>query len=163
MVTIKSFLKVRDDLVRVEEFTGPVTDEHYIEGAIELSVDGRPILTSAMVDYIDQLWAYLATGLGEVVAGKEFSTCYPDMPLEIILQPLGDRVKIMIRGPSGKHNADAFVALDDLLRAMTSEGKLFFELLRPFVPSHRASYDLSIADLAAVAGHLREREPRETS
>lgn len=158
MVTVKSFLKVGDNLVPVEEFTGPIVDEDYIEGAIELSVDRKPILTREMVDYVDQLWAYLARGLGEVVAGREFSTYYPDMPLQIVLQPLGDRVKIMTRSRSGKRDADASVALDDLLRAMTSEGKLFFDMLRPFAPSNRVTYDLSIADLAALAGHLRERE-----
>jgi len=155
MVTVKSFLKAGEDLVPVEEFSGPIADEYYIEGAIELSVDNRPILTRAMVDYVDQLWAYLTTGLDDVVAGREFSTYYPDMPLQIVLQPLGNRVKIMTRSRSGKYDADASAALDDLVQALTSGGKLFFESLRPFAPSHRATYDRNIADLAALVGRLR--------
>lgn len=157
MVIVKSFLKAGDDLVPVEEFTGSIADEDYIEGAIELSVDNKPILTRAMVDYVDQLWAYLTTGLDEVMAGREFSTYYPDMPLQVVLQPQGNRVKIMTRSRSGKYDADALAALGDLVRALTSEGKLFFESLRTFAPSHRTMYDRNIVDLVALAERLRER------
>ena len=156
MVTIKSFLKVGNNLVPVEEFAGPILDEDYIEGAIELSVDHRPILTREMVDYVDQLWAYFARGLREVAAGREFSTNYPDMPLKIVLQPQGDRVKLMIRSRSGKRDADVSVSLYDLLQAMISEGKVFFEKLRPLAPGNQASYDLSVADLMALTGYRRE-------
>jgi hypothetical protein len=86
------------------------------------------------------------------VAGREFSTNYPDMPLKIVLQPQGERIRLLIRSRSGKRDADVSVALDELLCAMISEGKLFFEKLRPFAPSNHASYDLSVADLAALAG-----------
>jgi len=151
MVTVKTFIKVDDGLVPVEEFTGPVLDEDYIEGAIELSVDRKPILVREMIDYVDQLWAYLIRGLGEVVAGREFSTNYPDMPLKIVLQPHGDRIRIMLRSRSGKWDADVSVVLDELLRAVISEGRVFFEKLRPFAPSNHASYDLSVADLTALA------------
>src|SRR5882762_6519438 len=96
MIAIRSFLKVENALVPVEEFVGPILDDNYIEGAIELSIGHKTILTREMVDYVDQLWAYLIRGLGEVVAGREFSTFYPDMPLEVVLRPQGGRVTIMV-------------------------------------------------------------------
>jgi hypothetical protein len=156
MVTIKSFIKANDTLVPIEEFTGPILDEDYIEGAIEMSIDGQPVLTREMIDYVDQLWAYLARGIGEVVAGHEFSTNYPDMPLKIVLQPQGEHVKVLIRSRSGKRDTDVSTSLDELLRAMTIEGKVFFETLRSYAPSNLGAYDLSIADLAA-AGQAREK------
>lgn len=149
MITIRSLLKVDDALVPVDEFVGPLPDDNYIEGAIELSVGYKPILTREMVDYVDQLWAYLTRGLGEVVAGREFSTFYPDMPLEVVLRPQGDRVTIMVDPSQG--GAEASVALDELCRAMATAGTLFFERLRPFVPGNQVMYDRYVSDLAALA------------
>src|SRR5688500_17838192 len=68
MVAIKSLLKVADDLVPVEEFVGPIVDQNYIEGGIELSVENVRMLAREQVDYVDQLWAYLVEGLEEVAA-----------------------------------------------------------------------------------------------
>lgn len=149
MIAIRSFLKVENALVPVEEFVGPVLDDSYIEGAIELSIGHKPILTREMVDYVDQLWAYLIRGLGEVVAGREFSTFYPDMPLEVVLRPQGDRVTLMVDPSEG--GAQASATLDELCRAMATAGTLFFERLGPFVPGNQTMYDRYIADLAVLA------------
>ncbi len=101
-----------------------------------------------MVDYVDQLWAYLIRGLGEVVAGREFSTFYPDMPLEVVLRPQGGHVTIVVDPSEG--GAEASAALDELCSAMAMAGTLFFERLGPFVPGNQAMYDRYIADLAAL-------------
>jgi hypothetical protein len=151
MVAIESLLKVADDLVPVQEFKGPIVDENYIEGAIVLSVGSKPILTREMVDYVDQLWAYLVQGLEEVVAGREFSTCYPDMPIEIRLRPQGDNVTINLS--SRKRAAEATIAIDELCSAMASAGSLFFSKLRPFVPNDQALCDQYVARLAALRGY----------
>jgi len=156
MLTIQSLLKVAEELVPVEEFVGPIVDENYIEGAIVLSVGAKPILTRDMVDYVDQLWAYLIQGFGEVVAGREFSTFYPDMPLEVVLRPQGDRVTILVDPREG--GAEASVAIDELCTAMALAGTLFFERLRPFVPGDQALYDQYIARLAALARGGRDSE-----
>jgi len=156
MVTIRSLLKVEDALVPVEEFIGPIVDDNYIEGAIELSVGYKPILTREMVDYVDQLWAYLIRGLGEVVGGREFSTFYPDMPLEVVLRPRGGRVTILVDPSRG--GAEASVTLGELCKAMATAGILFFERLRSFVPGNQAMYDQYITDLAALAKSIRDSE-----
>lgn len=149
MVTIRSWVKANDALVPVEQFTGPIADENYIEGAIELSVEQKPILTCEMTDYVDQLWAYLIRGLGEVVAGREFSTFYPDMPLEVAFRPQDGRVTILV-DPQGQR-AEATVAIDDLRVAMATAGTLFFERLRLFAPSNEAMYDRYLSELAVLA------------
>src|SRR5579872_1274763 len=105
MLTIKSLIKIDDKLVPIDEFEGPVVDPDYIEGAIDLTIDHKPILRRELVDYVDQLWAYLVDGLGEVVAGREFSTGYPDMPIDIVLLPQGSNVNISVRSKSHKWDA----------------------------------------------------------
>jgi len=156
MVTIRSLLKVEHALVPVEDFVGPIVDENYIEGAIELFIDSKPVLTREMVDYVDQLWAYLIRGLGEVVAGREFSTFYPDMPLEVVLRPQGDRVTIMVAPREG--GVEASTTLDALCQAMATAGTMFFERLRALDPSNQAMYDRYITDLAVLAKYVRDSE-----
>ena len=149
MVSVKSFLKVGDKLVSVEDFVGPVHDEDYIEGAIELSVDRRPVLGREMVDYVDQLWAYVARGLGEVVAGREFSTYYPDMPLQIIFRPKGRDVAVIV---DPQHwNRMASMPTDEFISAMTSAGTAFFNRLRQYAPNNSVRYDRNISHLATLA------------
>lgn len=149
MIEIQSLLKVGDDLVPVEQFAGPVIDEDYIEGAIELSVDNRPMLTREQVDYPDQLWAYLIKGLELIMEGREFSTYYPDMPVKIVLRPQGECVTISV--DTRTKVAQISVRIDELCRAMASAGRTFFEQLRAFAPGNRSMYDGYIARLATLA------------
>jgi hypothetical protein len=148
MITIRTWMKADNGLITVEQFNGPIADENYIEGAIELSVEGKPILTREMVDYVDQLWAYLIRGLGEIGAGREFSTYYPDMPFEVVLRPRDGRVTITI-DPSGG-GATACVAIDELCAAMATAGTLFFERLRSLAPGNQAMYSRYLVDLAKM-------------
>ena len=151
MLTIKSLIKIDDKLVPIDEFEGPVVDPDYIEGAIDLTIDHKPILRRELVDYVDQLWAYLVDGLGEVVAGREFSTGYPDMPIDIVLSPRGSNVSISVRSKSHKWDADACTAVAELVDALVPAGTLFFERMCRLVPSHRVAYEQCIADLARLA------------
>lgn len=152
MISVKSFLKVGDDLVPVEDFVGPIRDEDYIEGAIELSVDRSPILDREMVDYVDQLWAYIARGLGEVVAGREFSTYYPDMPVQMIFRPQGRDVAIIV---DPQHwNRVASMPVAEFIAAMTSAGTAFFNRLRQYASNNSRRYDRNISHLATLAASV---------
>jgi len=151
MLTIISLMKVDGTLVPIEEFEGPVADPDYIEGAIELTINHKPILRREMVDYVDQLWAYLVDGLGEVVAGRECATGYPDMPIDIVLRPQGKLVNVAVSSESHKWDADADASVTELVSSLVPAGTLFFERLRRLVPSHRASYERCIAALARLA------------
>lgn len=152
MVSVKSFIKVGDRLVPIEDFVGPIRDEDYIEGAIELSVDRRPVLGREMVDYVDQLWAYVAKGLGEVVAGREFSTYYPDMPVQIIFRPQGHDMAVIV---DPRHwNRVASMPVDEFIAAMTYAGTAFFNRLRQYAPNNSRRYDRNISHLATLAASV---------
>lgn len=149
MVTIHSLLLVADGLVPVEEFAGPIADENYIEGAIELTVGYQPVLTRDMVDLIDQLWAYLIHGLEEVIAGRAFETNFPDMPVAIILRPQGRRVTIKV--DTGDAVNEAIVAIDELRGAMVAAATVFFQRLRPLLGRSQGRFDRYLASVAALA------------
>ena len=141
-------LQVGDELVPLEELKSPVLDEDYIEGAIELSVNGKTILSREQVDLVDQLWCYLVLGLEEVMAGRELTTCYPDMPVEIVLRPEGKRVTIRV--DNKKRIVEATLPIDDLRKAMVPAARQFFQHLRPLVSRRQASCDRYLARLAAL-------------
>lgn len=155
MIKIQSWLKVGEDLVPVEDFVGPVHDEDYIEGAIELSVDDKPVLTREMVDYPDQLWAYLIEGLEQIRAGREFSTYYPDMPVKIVLQPQGEHVTISV--DTRKKVFEASAGLDELCHALASAARTFFEQLGPLAPGNRSMYDGCITRLVSLSTATRRQ------
>lgn len=127
MLSFQSFLQEADTLVPIAEATMPPPDDQYIEGAIELVVDHKPILERRDVDLVDQLWMYLVRGLEEVLAGKEFSTNYPDMPLKVLLQPKGALVAITVSGK--KRSSTATVSLAELRSSMVPAAEDFFRRL----------------------------------
>src|SRR4051812_2498914 len=57
------------------------SDVQYIEGAIELAVDGVPILTVTEWDYVDQLWSYISDMIRSLSDAGEATTYFPDQPI----------------------------------------------------------------------------------
>ena len=61
MITVSTYLRTPDGTFEpVESSTSAPADPAYIEGAVELTVDGTTVIGTAEWDYVDQLWAYLA-------------------------------------------------------------------------------------------------------
>jgi hypothetical protein len=153
MVSIATYLKQGGRLVPIEEFRGPIEDEDYIEGAIELSINGTPLLTTAQIDYVDQLWAYLIQGMAEEVReGQPFSTFFPDCPVEVTLRPEPARQRITVgvdlkqtRGP-----VSASAPLAEFKQVFATEGRRFLHALLPLVSSHRSAYERLLQQLAAL-------------
>jgi hypothetical protein len=150
MVSIASYLKQDGGLVPVAEFRGPIEDEDYIEGAIELTINHRPLLTTAQVDYVDQLWAYLIQGMAEEVReGRPFSTYFPDCPIEGTLRPEPARQQITVgvdlRQKRGVISASAPLA--EFKQVFIAEARRFLETLLPLVSGHRGAYERLLAQL----------------
>lgn len=158
MITVKSYLGADSNLVPAEEFTGPIADEDYIEGAVELTIDDIAMLTRAQVDYVDQLWAYLVNGLDEVVAGRTFTTCFPDMPIEIALRPEGAHVTMSVT--SKRSSATATTSLADLLAAMIPAARTFFARIGPLAPSNAPSYEYVLETLNKIEQKSQTRPNR---
>nr|WP_175799877.1 hypothetical protein [Burkholderia anthina] len=92
MISSKTYIKVKKKLVDFHSFDGKIQDPDYIEGAIELSVDGVVLLDRSMWDCVDQLWAYLTEGLMCISRGEGFETYFPDQPIEIKFAVHGNSV-----------------------------------------------------------------------
>ncbi|NHV29588.1 hypothetical protein [Burkholderia sp. D-99] len=96
MIVAKTYLRVKKKFVNFYDFNGKIPDPDYIEGAIELSINGVEILNKEMWDYVDQLWAYLAEGVMCVARGEGFKTYFPDQPIEISFGVQGSKVVVAV-------------------------------------------------------------------
>lgn len=147
MVSITSYLKQEGALVPVSEFRGPVEDEDYIEGALELTINYVPLLTTDYVDYIDQLWAYLIQGMAnEVKSGQAFSTFFPDCPIQVTLRPeSGQRLAIEVDLRQQKGPRSAAAPANEVKQAFAAAAREFLTVMIPLVPSRRGTYERLLA------------------
>lgn len=152
MVSLTSYLKQGGQLVPVTEFTGPVEDEDYIEGALELTINYVPLLTRDHVDYVDQLWAYLIQGLAnEVKAGQPFSTYFPDCPIQVTVRPeSGQRLAVEVDLRQKKGPSSAAAPAHEVKQAFVAAAREFFGVMIPLVPSRRGTYQRLLEQLDAV-------------
>ncbi|AXW98434.2 hypothetical protein [Cronobacter sakazakii] len=146
-ISIKSYVKCGEDYIDFFDFTGPVKDPDYIDGALELSVNGVNLIDKSMYDYIDDLWSYLAEGLSIVSKGQTFKTYFPDQPIEVNLVPVKNIILVSVNCHS---EVKVSVNKDDFLIAMAEHAKKFFEHLKLILPSSDKSSDLSISYLNDV-------------
>ncbi len=149
-ITITTYLQIDGALVPATEFAGRVADDQYIEGAIDLTVGYKPLLSTEQVDLVDQLWAYLVDGVGELAAGRAFSTYYPDMPVQIRMTPRGPRVEFAVE--ASKINRRLEVPADELRTSLLAAARAFFEGLRAQAPGRADSTERQLKRIAALGG-----------
>ena len=135
MIDVATFMKSGDQLVPIADFRGPIANERYVEGAIELTIDGTRLLTREQVDYVDQLWDYLLEGLECTAEGIPFSTYFPDMPIRITFTPEGGRVTLTV--DNRRHVVSATVPSNELLKALVPAATDVFQRLLPLLPEQK--------------------------
>ncbi|EMD9437018.1 hypothetical protein LGM39_21950 [Burkholderia cepacia] len=96
MITAKTYIKIKDKFVDFQGFSGNINNCDYIEGAIELCVNGVVVLDKTMWDCVDQLWAYLVEGVMCIARGEGFKTYFPDQPIEMSFGVQGGNVVVTV-------------------------------------------------------------------
>lgn len=134
---VHSYLKDGRAFVLASEWTKPVPDKLYVDGAIDLVVDGKRLLSFEDWDLVDQLWAYLIDGLLSVFhTSKPFQSCFPDQPLELhISRAAADRVVFSVGNHSENVNAK------ELLLLVGHGGKEFIKDMNRIIPSLSKSWN----------------------
>lgn len=143
MIEVKSYIKHKKAFIDVFEFDGVIADPDYIEGGLVLQVNGIELINLEMWDYIDQLWAYIATGLKEVSENKEFETNFPDQPIKVKFKPIRqDLLLTVICHSETKAVVNKNIFVSDMAKYALS----FFERLSGFkgVDENNYSYEMKI-------------------
>ncbi|MFF0148781.1 hypothetical protein ATK36_0334 [Amycolatopsis sulphurea] len=124
-----------------------VPDSDYIEGAIELVINGVEICGQAQWDLVDQLWVYICTMLGDFRIRNRVSTRFPDMPVELIFER--QKVGRMLVTCVGKVARRTSVAEDEFLRAMAKAARSALTGLAVLAPVNAMSYEEALSLLAS--------------
>ena len=147
-IEVNTYLKNGDDFIPFQDFNYPIKDYEYIEGAIELIINGRELLSKSMWDYVDILWAYIIDGLKQLSEGKDFSTNFPDQPLGISVTHLHDNKLQVTVDCHGKKSA--VVDKYEFINALKAEARCFLAAMTDIVPRNNADYVLLIDQVDAV-------------
>jgi hypothetical protein len=149
MLTINSYLRTTDgSFRRVAECTDPPADVDYVEGAVEITVDGVEIIGCREWDYVNQLRSYLSVAAEELGATGAAHTYFPDQPIKLELQRQGNRV--LISSTVGDQVRRASVERTEFAAVLKATGLRFFDEITSLVPELTDRYVAARARLAAL-------------
>jgi hypothetical protein len=135
MIEINTYIRdAEGELVEISEYTEPPPDSNYIDGALELAVDGTVIIDRSMHDYIDELWAYVSNMVEHLARQGHASTYFPDQPIELSFARQGaSRVLVKLSAPGfPERNIRGRIipASPEIKRVATADQKELIEGLR---------------------------------
>ncbi|MBI0376537.1 hypothetical protein JBE27_09680 [Streptomyces albiflaviniger] len=140
MLSVNSFLKEPGgSFVAVEQAQFRIPDPDYIEGALELEVNGVAILSLADWDYVDQLWSYLINVLEEYSESGVASTRLPDQPTKLTLSRQG-KGYVLVRVDRGKTSQSSVVEESEFVSGLKESGGLFFTRMAGILPESEGYY-----------------------
>ncbi|GAB3493167.1 hypothetical protein [Nocardiopsis coralliicola] len=142
--TIRSATRIKQPcgaFADLAEWDGRVEDPRYIDGVIEVAVDGRVLIGDAEWDLVDQLWAYILTMLEELRTSCTARTLFPDQPLPLEFR----RVKgglLVAQLDSGPQRRTVRAGEEQFVRALLDAAEEFFLRLEPLLPQNQYGREL---------------------
>lgn len=144
MINITSYLRSKNGtFVPVSECATAPPDVLYIEGAIELVVNGTTVIDKSMWDYVDQLWAYLVNIVGDFEEAGEAHTYFPDQPIGLAIKGLSEG-RTLVTVQAGSARREATIETAELVPALKGAAIAFFQQMIRLVPQNRDSYQAAI-------------------
>ena len=139
MIEAKTYLFAGAALVPLDDVHQPPERLNYIEGAIELSIDGHPIITKDEWDLVDQLWAYLVNAVQRVAAGHDAQMPFPDTPIDVtfVSDAASDTVTVTLSYTNLPTPRSATVPRAELVPRICELARDVFEKLYALVPDAR--------------------------
>jgi hypothetical protein len=107
MIEVKSYIgsiniESGKKFTLVGDYDGAIDDPRHIDGAIELIIDGKYLISQEQWDLVDLLWLYIVDGIESVINGTDYSSSFPDSSVELSLKKtaLPDKIEMTIDGQS---------------------------------------------------------------
>ncbi|MFC6080559.1 hypothetical protein [Sphaerisporangium aureirubrum] len=152
MINVRSYLRTSGgEFVAVDEFAGSLGDPDYVEGAIEVEVDGRAILGKDQWDYVDELWFYITDMVEEMRSTGQAATYFPDQPISLSFRRIAPAGRVMLtcEFEVSRERRTATLTEEELLAELRRSGGVFFERLAALLPGHSRSYSEALERLRA--------------
>jgi hypothetical protein len=107
MIEVKSYIgsiniEGGEKFTLMGDYDGVIDDPRHIDGAIELIIDGKYLISQEQWDLVDLLWLYIVDGIESVINGTDYSSSFPDSSVELSLKKtaLPDKIEMTIDGQS---------------------------------------------------------------
>jgi hypothetical protein len=147
MITISSFLRLPGGkFVPVDATSVAPPDPDYIEGAIELQIDGVEIIGKREWDYVDQLWAYISSMMKSLASAPVAETYFPDQP--ILLKFRRNGPQILVSSEVGDVTRQANADHVEFIAALRTAGTDFFTRMSELVPANADVYQIALSEIA---------------
>lgn len=148
---VQSFIKVKDNFVPLSEFSGPLPDNDYIEGAIEFSINGKSVFSQAHWDLVDQLWAYILEGLHRVRDAGFYEIYFPDQPLLLRLKKMNQH-QLEIQVGDVVH----VVPFQKCIALLSTGADAFFHSMISFAPEDSATWEECLIKARSLSQVVRD-------
>ena len=117
MIEVKSYIgsiniQSGKNFILVNDYNGTIKDPRHIDGAIELTVNGKSLIDQERWDLIDQLWIYIINGIESAIAGREYIAFFPDSPVKLSFKrstSSPDKIEMTVGEQSITHNSQELV------------------------------------------------------
>jgi len=134
MIKVDTYIKDDNKFVPIEQYTGTVPDPMYVEGAIYLKINEREILTLDLWDDVNWLWGYIVTGFEDLSEQSEWTTSFPDQPIDLTFRFDKKRNKAEVNlyipqcdfTETKQETRQTIAPLDEFLTAMNNAGQKYF-------------------------------------
>ena len=145
-VHVRSLLRKKDgSFTPVREWEGKLGRSDYLEGALELTVNGVPLITDQIWDYIDELWVYILDSLENLASKGSAFTYFPDQPIKLDMNRISPSLILMsISSKSGKFNNSIQIQEEGFVRNLIDEGENFFVRMQELDPANQDQYEIEV-------------------
>ncbi|MFG2607635.1 hypothetical protein ACGFT2_29445 [Streptomyces sp. NPDC048514] len=149
MIDITSYLRTKSgSFVKVAEAGSPPADPSYVEGAIDMTVNGVRILDQELWDYVDELWAYIGDMLQKLASEGEASTYFPDQPIRLSFKRLGGGL-VLVSLTYDDVKRTVSIEERELVDALQRSGTEFFTRMKELLPENALGYDDALTRLTS--------------
>ncbi|MEV2273329.1 hypothetical protein [Nonomuraea africana] len=147
-VKIESYLRNETGgFTSIDQIDTPPQDLDYIEGYIELTINGIVILDKELWDYVDQLWAYISNMILALRKSNEASTYFPDQPIKLTLRRQSQG-RILVECQIEDELRSTSAVEREVIEALQTSGLAFFRKMSVLAPSQREGYTGALERLA---------------
>ncbi|MFF8401719.1 hypothetical protein ACF06P_08810 [Streptomyces sp. NPDC015684] len=139
MIEIQTYLRgVDGNFVQVDTCVARPADADYVEGAVRINIHGVEIIGLGEWDYVDQLWAYVASMIPKLSATGYASTYFPDQPIELSFRRQGPQVLVSAKTSNGIKKVS--VSMSEFMASLRDAGVAFFGKMSELLPENAGAY-----------------------
>lgn len=150
MVTVveaRTFLRMPDgSFIPFSECVASPRDPHYVEGAIELVVEGVEIFGLPEWDLVDQLWAYICEMLGKFRTQNQVQISFPDTPIDFVLKRSSPG-RVLVTALMAREKRSISVSESEFVSALQAEARQVLGRMSELIPSNASAYAIALSYL----------------